>query len=563
MQNLLDLLRRPLWVVAGFSAIVNLLLLVPAIFMMQVFDRVLASQSGETLAMLVFGTAGALLLMLALDYLRSRLQAVAGNLTTELLSPAVTQVAIERAAQQVGKPPLDAMRDVTAVRALFSTQALLALFDAPWIVVYVGVIALAHPLLGLAALVAALVMLGLALANDKLTRKTIENVQRLAGSTQRYLEQSLANAEVAQAMGMSHDLIQHWRRKNDKVVRLQRPLAARGVAMAALTRAFRQAVQVVLLAMGAWLVITGQATPGVMIATTILLGRALSPVEQVVGNWRVLAEARAALQRLAALLAQAGPPTPRMPLPAHKGELVAQGVLYRPPGVDRLLLAGVNLSLAPGESLAIIGPSGAGKSTLLRVLSGVWAPSAGTVRLDGVDVASWPRHELGPHLGYLPQAVELFAGSVAENIARLGKVDADAVLKAAQAAGIHEMILRLPEGYDTMIDPHSALLSPGQRQRIGLARALYGEPRLLLLDEPNANLDGAGELALGETLKALRGRCTVVVVTHRTALTQQVDKLMLLDGGRVVHLGAPDEVNRLLQGGMPRPLPQPATGATA
>jgi len=301
----------------------------------------------------------------------------------------------------------------------------------------------------------------------------------------------------------------------------------------------------------------------VMIATTILLGRALSPVEQVVGNWRVLAEARAALQRLAALLAQAGPAIPRMPLPAPKGELVAQGVLYRPPGVDRLLLAGVNLTLAPGESLAIIGPSGAGKSTLLRVLSGVWAPSAGTVRLDGVDVAAWPRHELGPHLGYLPQAVELFAGSVAENIARLGKVDADAVLKAAQAAGIHEMILRLPDGYDTMIDPHSALLSPGQRQRIGLARALYGEPRLLLLDEPNANLDGAGELALGETLKALRGRCTVVVVTHRTALTQQVDKLMLLDGGRVVHLGSPDEVNRLLQGGVPRPLPQPASGATA
>jgi PrtD family type I secretion system ABC transporter len=546
MQNLLDLLRRPLWVVAGFSAIVNLLLLVPAIFMMQVFDRVLSSQSGETLAMLVFGTAAALLLMLALDYLRSRLQAVAGNLATELLSPAVTRVAIERAAQQLGKPPLDAMRDVTAVRALFSTQALLALFDAPWIVVYVIVIALAHPLLGIAALVSALVMLGLALANDLVTRKPIENVQRIAGSTQRYLEQSLANAEVAQAMGMADDLIKHWRRKNDRVVRLQRPLAARGVAMAAVTRAFRQAVQVVLLAMGAWLVITGQATPGVMIAATILLGRALSPVELVVGNWRVLAEARAALRRLAELLGHAGSGAQRMPLPPPRGDLLAQGLVYRPPGSEKLLLAGVNLAVPAGQSLAIIGPSGAGKSTLLRVLSGIWKPSAGTVRLDGVDVGGWPRDELGPHLGYLPQAVELFAGSVAENIARLGKVDPAAVLKAAQLAGIHEMILRLPEGYDTMIEAQSALLSPGQRQRIALARALYGDPKLLILDEPNANLDGAGERALADTLRALRGRCTVVVVTHRATLTQHVDTLMVLEAGRVLHVGTPDEVSRAM-----------------
>jgi len=562
MQNLLDLLRRPLWVVAGFSAIVNLLLLVPAIFMMQVFDRVLSSQSGETLAMLVFGTAAALLLMLALDYLRSRLQAVAGNLATELLSPAVTRVAIERAAQQLGKPPLDAMRDVTAVRALFSTQALLALFDAPWIVVYVIVIALAHPLLGIAALVSALVMLGLALANDLVTRKPIENVQRIAGSTQRYLEQSLANAEVAQAMGMADDLIKHWRRKNDRVVRLQRPLAARGVAMAAVTRAFRQAVQVVLLAMGAWLVITGQATPGVMIAATILLGRALSPVELVVGNWRVLAEARAALRRLAELLGHAGSGAQRMPLPPPRGDLLAQGLVYRPPGSEKLLLAGINLAVPAGQSLAIIGPSGAGKSTLLRVLSGIWKPSAGTVRLDGVDVGGWPRDELGPHLGYLPQAVELFAGSVAENIARLGKVDPAAVLKAAQLAGIHEMILRLPEGYDTMIEAQSALLSPGQRQRIALARALYGDPKLLILDEPNANLDGAGELALADTLRALRGRCTVVVVTHRATLTQHVDTLMVLEAGRVLHVGTPDEVSRAMPlAAAPAAAPR-ASGAT-
>jgi ABC-type protease/lipase transport system fused ATPase/permease subunit len=300
-----------------------------------------------------------------------------------------------------------------------------------------------------------------------------------------------------------------------------------------------------------------------MIAATILLGRALSPVELVVGNWRVLAEARAALRRLAELLAQGSEEVPRMPLPAPRGELLAQGLIYRPPGSEKLLLAGVNLAVAAGQSLAIIGPSGAGKSTLLRVLSGIWKPSAGSVRLDGVDVSGWPRDELGPHLGYLPQAVELFAGSVAENIARLGKVEPAAVLKAAQMAGIHEMILRLPEGYDTMIEAQSALLSPGQRQRIALARALYGEPRLLILDEPNANLDGAGELALAETLKALSGRCTVVVVTHRATLTQHVDTLMVLEAGRVLHVGTPEEVSRAMQltvapAAMPR-----ASGATA
>ena len=378
-------------------------------------------------------------------------------------------------------------------------------------------------------------------------------MQRAASSTHRYLEGSLANAEVAQAMGMTEALIAHWRRKSEKVAKLQKPVAVRSVAMAAATRSFRQAVQVLMLAVGAWLVITGHATAGVMIATTILLSRALAPVEQVVGGWRVLAEGRAALRRLKELLGAAQAAPVPMPLPAPTGQLQAQTLVYRAPGADRILLAGVSFALPAGESLAIIGPSGAGKSTLVRTLIGILPPTSGTVRLDGVDLAQWSREEVGPHIGYVPQDVELFAGSVAENIARLGKVESEQVLAAAKLAGVHELILQLPEGYDTMIDPHGALLSPGQRQRLALARALYGQPKLIVLDEPNSNLDGAGEAALAETLKALKGKATVIVVTHRTTLTQHVDKMLVLEAGRVSAFGTPADVAKGLQQAAARP----------
>ncbi|MEO5771463.1 MAG: ATP-binding cassette domain-containing protein, partial [Burkholderiaceae bacterium] len=325
--------------------------------------------------------------------------------------------------------------------------------------------------------------------------------------------------------------------------------------MASFTRMTRQAVQVGMQATGAYLVITQQGTPGVLVATTILLGRALAPMEQVVGSWRVLAEARIAWTRLAELLGLRAAQADKMQVPAPVGALSAQGLVWRAPGSERVILGGVSLALAPGESLAIVGASGAGKSTLVRLLTGLWAPHAGTVRLDGVDVAHWPREDLGPHIGYVPQDVELFAGSVADNIARLGQPDPARVVAAAQQAQVHEMVLALPQGYDTMIDPRGALLSPGQRQRIALARALYGTPKLVVLDEPNSNLDGAGEQALAETIKSLRGQATVVVVTHRVTLVQHVDKMLVLEGGRVQHFGTVAEVTKAMQGGAGRGVP--------
>ena len=547
MKPLLQLLKRPLLFVGGFSFFVNLLLLAPALFMLQVFDRVLTSQSRETLVVLLLGVAVALGLMLMLDYLRSRLQGVAGNLIAEQLSPVVAKVMLAQTARRAERAPCEGLRDVAALRNLFSSQGLLALFDAPWAFVYVAVIWLAHPMLGMAAAAASLLMLVLAVLNDRLTRRDIEALQKEAARATRYLESSMQNAELAQSLGMGEALIGRWRTLNAGVSALQGPTARRSVAMAALTRTTRQAVQVLLQALGAYLVITGEGTPGILVACTILLGRALAPVELVVGSWRVLAEGRLAFARLSEVLGAAERQPQRMSLPAPKGRLHAEGLVFRPAQGERMILAGVSLSLEPGESLAITGASGAGKSTLVRLLTGLWRPHAGVVRLDDVDIAQWPREELGPWLGYVPQDVELFAGTVADNIARLGEVDPDKVVQAAQRAGVHALILTLPEGYDTVVDNMGVMLSPGQRQRIALARALYGNPKLLVLDEPNSNLDGAGELALGEALKALRGQVTVIVVTHRSALVQHMDKLMVLEAGRVKQYGPVAEVMQTIR----------------
>lgn len=547
MKPLFRLLKRPLLFVAGFSFCVNLLLLAPAMFMLQVFDRVLTSQSKETLLVLLVGMVIVFALMLVLDYLRSRLQGVAGSLIAESLSPTVARVMLAKSARRAEGVPSEGLRDVAALRNLFSAQGLLALFDTPWAVVYVAVIWLAHPLLGMAAAAASVLMLVLAVVNDRITRPDIEALQNEAAKATRYLEASMHNAEVVQSLGMGDALVRRWQALNGRVTELQGPTARKSVGMAAFTRMTRQLVQVLMQALGAYLVISGEGTPGILVATTVLLGRALSPVEQVVGSWRVLAESRLAFARLSELLETAERQPERMKLPAPSGRLQVHGLVYRPPRSERMLVAGVSLSLEAGESLAIIGASGAGKSTLARLLTGLWMPNAGTVRLDDVDMAQWPREDLGPWLGYLPQDVELFPGTVADNIARLGDVDADKVVRAAQRAGVHALILSLPDGYDTVIDAVGVMLSPGQRQRIALARALYGEPKLLVLDEPNSNLDGAGELALAQALQALNGEVTVIVITHRSTLIQHMDKMLVLDAGRVQHYGSVAEVMQAMQ----------------
>jgi PrtD family type I secretion system ABC transporter len=548
MKRLWEELRPLLATLAGLSFFINLLYLVPAIFMMQVFDRVLPSNSQETLLVLLLGTGGALLIMLAIDYVRTRLQHLVGTLIEERLSPPVVNAVVAAAARSGPMPGSDGVRDVASLRTAFSANGLIALFDAPWVFFYVAVIWAFHPALGVGAAGAAVLMLALAWLNDRLSRRSLEGLQQESRRAAQYVESSLRNAEILQALGMTQGLLGRWRALHARINAEQAKASSVAVSFTAGTKFVRQSVQVLMLALGAYLVLTQQASAGIMIATTILLGRAVQPVEQLVGSWRMLVDARSAYARLRELAAHFEREEPKLELPRPQGRLAAEAVSYRLPRSDQAILSGVAFSLAAGEALAIIGPSGAGKSTLARIITGIWTPNSGTMRLDGADVATWPREHLGPCLGYVPQDVELFEGSVADNIARLGKVDSEQVVAAAKRANAHEMILGLAKGYDTPVGAHGTLLSPGQRQRVALARAMYGDPRLLVLDEPNSNLDGEGEVALAQALAAARKQgVTAVVITHRPSLIAHVDKILVLAGGRVQQYGPAAQVMKSMQ----------------
>ena len=541
-------LRPLLATLAALSFFVNLLFVVPALFMLQVFDRVLPSNSGDTLLVLLAGTGIALALLLALDYVRTCLQQVLGWLIDERLSPPVVNAIVAQTARSPHAGASDGVRDVAAVRGVFSANGLIALFDAPWVVIYVAVIWACHPVLGMGAAVAATVMLLLAWANDRVSRRALGELQQEGRRASRYVESSLRNAEVLQALGMTQALLARWRRLQDRIAAAHTAASRAGTAFTAAARTLRQGVQIAMLALGAWLVLSEQASAGVMIAVTILLGRAVQPVEQLVANWKPLTEARAAWRRLVALSAELERDEPRLALPKPRGALSVEAVSFRARGSDTAILAGLSFQLAAGEALAVIGPSAAGKSTLARLLTGVWAPSTGVVRLDGADVGGWPREALGPWIGYVPQDVELFDGTVADNIARLGAPDAEGVIAAARRANAHDMILTLPQGYDTPVGEGGVRLSPGQRQRVALARAVYGEPRVVVLDEPNSNLDGAGEIALAQALSQLRGEgVTSIVVTHRPSLIAHVDKILVLHAGRVQQFGPAAQVMKAMQ----------------
>jgi PrtD family type I secretion system ABC transporter len=395
--------------------------------------------------------------------------------------------------------------------------------------------------LGAVASAGAVVMVILAWLNEKLTRAPLEQAQAEARRAARFIDANVRNAEVVSALGMLPAVTRRWARLNDGVLKEQRRAARLGSFFSGSTKFTRQFIQLAMLAAGAYLVVAEHVTAGVMIAATILLGRALAPVETLVASWRGLVEARSAWGRLDQLLKASPPAEPSTELPAPKGKVEVEKVVFG--FKDKAIVRGVSFSLEPGEAMGLVGPSASGKSTLARLLVGVWKPLAGAVRLDGADVATWPRESLGPHIGYLPQDVELFGGTVAENIARMGEPDDAAVIKAAQRAHVHELALRLPKGYDTEIGEAGQLLSPGQRQRIALARALYGNPRLVVLDEPNADLDSDGEEALLRTLQLLKDDgVTVVIIAHRPTLLRGADKMLVLREGAVDRFGARAEI---------------------
>lgn len=532
---------RPYLAFAGlFSLVINLLLLAPPLYMLQVFDRVLTSRSNETLVFLTIGAALALAMMAGLDMVRAQLLAAGGGALDRALGARVLERLLAQAARKGASEQAYALRDAHCVRAFFGGAGILALFDLPWLPVFLLVIFLFHPLMGAFALGGALVMLMLAFVNERLTRGALERAQAEARRAAAFIDTSTRNSEVVSALGMLEAVTRRWAVLNDAASERQMQAARSGARISGLTKFARQLIQTGMLALGAYIVVDQQVSAGVMIAATILLSRALAPVEQLVAGWRSLVEARAAWHRLSELLGNEPDKGSSTSLPAPQGTVRAENVVFGFRGAERPILRGVSFGIAPGESLGVIGPSASGKSTLVRLVVGVWRPASGHMRLDGADVAAWPRAELGRHIGYLPQDVELFPGTVAQNIARLGHGDDAEVIRAAQRGHVHDMILRLPKGYDTEL---GAGLSPGQRQRIGLARALYGNPRLVVLDEPNANLDAEGEQALLRALAALKAEgVTAVIVAHRPSLLSGVDKLLVLRDGAVEAFGPREEV---------------------
>ena len=468
------------------------------------------------------------------------------------LSPIVLREMLAGQSRPTPSNAIHALRDVAILRAFLAGTPILALFDIPWIPVYIVVISLFHPLLGFVAVAGAVILLILTIVNERLSRAPLEAMQAQSRKATHFVDLSLRNAESIAAMGMAPGVLASWETHHHGVLTSQLAASRAASRVSAATKFVRQTIQVAVLGAGAYLVINLEASSGVMIAATILLGRALAPVEGVVAGWKALVDARSAYGRLNSLLRTSSQDQSVTTLPAPTGALALERVVFGFRDRQQMVIKGVSLDLDAGETLAMIGPSASGKSTLARLIVGIWAPAGGTVRLDGADVSAWPRADLGRYVGYLPQNVELFAGTVSENIARMGTPDSEAIVAAAQRANAHDLILRLPNGYDTPIGDAGALLSAGQRQRIALARALYGSPRLVVLDEPNSNLDAEGELALNAALRALKKeKTTCVVITHRPSLLETADKLLVLREGAVQLIGTPAEVMSQLS---PKPL---------
>lgn len=542
--------RRFFLFVGLFSLFINLLMLVPALYMLQVYDRVLSSGSLATLYYLTLAAAGLILTSALLELFRSRiLVRFSGHLDRELRGSLFSGL-LNFGLQHKGSGLSQPLRDLDTLRTFFSGTGLIFFFDAPWAVIFIAVIFMMHWVLGMIALAGALMLLALAFITEKLTQKALATANKEHMAAYNFAESSFRNADAIGAMGMLPGLRARWEAQHDRALSLQALASDRAGGVSATVKFVRPLLQVLTLGVGGFLVLQQEITAGMMVAASIILGRALAPVEGALGHWRSIGAVRGAYGRLKTFFDVMPEERERLRLPEPKGALRVEGVMAMPPGTRVPVLRGVTFALQPGEILGVVGPSAAGKSSLARLLVGVWRPAAGKVRLDGADVADWPNEELGRYLGYLPQDVELFEGTIAENIARFQKPESEAVVRAAQEAGVHEMILRLARGYDTHIGEGGASLSGGQRQRIGLARALYGEPKLIVLDEPNSNLDSEGEMALWKALAGLRARgATVVMIAHRTSMLSHVSKLLVLKNGMVEAFGAKDDVLPKLTGG--------------
>ncbi|MDW5415618.1 type I secretion system permease/ATPase [Iodobacter sp. CM08] len=543
LASVLHGLRQHFMVAGIFSFFINLLMLVPSIYMLQVYDRVLASRNETTLVMITVITLGLYGLMSLLEMVRSRLLVRISSKLDSQLNARVFTAAFERNLRAGNSDAGLALNDLNNIRQFLTGQGLFAFFDAPWAPIYLAVLFMLGSLLGWLAVVGALLLTGLAYLTEIVSKKPIAEASTHANLATRFANNNLRNAEVIEAMGMLDGLMQRWYKHHGKFLALQGEASDKAGSISAITKFTRISLQSLILGAGALLVIDGSTTPGAMIAGSILMGRALAPIELAIGTWKQFIGARSAYARLQELLATFPERKTGMSLPRPSGQLMVDNVSAMIPGTQNMVIRGINFGMPAGQILGIVGPSACGKSTLARLLVGIWPTVMGKVRLDGVDVYTWNKAELGPYIGYLPQDVELFSGTIAENIARFGEIDSEKVVAAAQMADVHDMILRLPHGYDTSIGEGGSGLSGGQRQRIGLARALYGMPSLIVLDEPNANLDELGERALVQAvIRAKEAGATIALITHRTHVLAVVDLLLVMGDGMLKYYGPRDQV---------------------
>jgi ATP-binding cassette, subfamily C, bacterial exporter for protease/lipase len=535
--------RREFLLVGLFSAVANLLMLTPTIYMLQVYDRVLISYSELTLVAVSLIALFMVGIMSVSEWTRSALLVRAGVRLDEQLGTRVFNASFEAYLGNSASSPARAFSDLLQVRQFITGNGIFAFFDAPWTPIYITVAFFLHPLLGIMAIVFACIQVALAWIGHRHSAAPAEAAIAAGSEANIYLQGKLRNAEVLESMGMVRNLRRHWRARHRNFLALNAASQSTSNKVAAWSRFVRYSQQSLSLGAGALLVIDGQLSTGGMIAANVLMTRALAPIDMLVGSWRGFISARAAFERLEELLQKFPERDPGLSRAAPAGEMTLHDVLAAAPGREQPILKKISFSVAPGTMVVVLGPSGSGKSTLARVMVGIWPDVAGEVLLDGRPISSWNRLELGPHIGYLPQDVELFDGTIAENIARFSQVDPAKVIDAARCAGLHEMILRFPQGYDTRIGEAGGMLSGGQRQRIALARAVYGDPALIVLDEPNANLDDAGEAALMNTVAQLKGKGkTVFLITHRPGAIKVADHLLLLNNGELVASGPRDSV---------------------
>ncbi|WP_416423043.1 type I secretion system permease/ATPase [Pseudomonas sp. App30] len=544
LQAALKVCKGSFLSVGFFSLFVNALMLVPTFFMIQVSGRVVPSSSESTLLMLVLIMSVLMLTMGALEWVRSRIMVRISNRLDALLSHDVYRASFRRALESGGMDAsAQSLSDLTALRQFLTGSGLFAFFDAPWLPVYIGVMFIFDDMFGWMTVGCAIVLIVLAVLNQRFTGAAITEANKENVKASLHTSKTLRNAEVIESMGMLGTLMNRWAARQRKVLRLQSYASDKSGIITSFSKTFRQWTQSIILALGAYLVINHDINPGLMMAGSLLLGRALAPIDQMIGNWKGFVAARVQYQRLNETLDKLNAEPERMKLPAPEGHIQVEGLVVMPPGAKEPVVRGISFVAPAGSVVGIVGPSAAGKSTLVRAIMGIWKPQRGVVRLDGADISTWDKQELGPYVGYLPQDIELFEGSISENIARFEAIDAEKVVLAAKTAGVHEMILMLPDGYDTVIGGEGINLSGGQRQRIGLARAIYGSPRLIVLDEPNSNLDEVGERALGVALQKIKeSGATVFIVSHRPNILSRLDRIMVLSAGTISLYGAREQV---------------------